>query len=162
MLILYSTNTFLAFTISEKYFKGRHYFWCAPCFDPRTESSLNASLPPTASPAEIYEAIWSDVTRGDLHSPRIAQNRLGIIAGATQHKHKGTISLDSYSEIVEIVHAAAIPDFRPLLFLAPRTQLKRFIKAAPIAARAHPLSSEYIAEGVPRDHFDVIELIGRR
>jgi hypothetical protein len=158
MLILYSTNTFLAFSIAERYYAQKHYFWCTPHFDARAASALAVSLPPTASPAEIYEGLFQEVSRGDLHSGRVAQNRSGILAGATMHKDRGEISAEHFDEIVEIVRAAQIQDFRPLLYVAPFDRLKDNLKRVPISARAHPLSAEYVAENVHRRKFDVIEL----
>src|SRR5262245_16335140 len=34
--VLYSTNTWLAFAIAQKYYASRHYVWCTPHFDPRS------------------------------------------------------------------------------------------------------------------------------
>ncbi len=32
-LILYSTNTWLAYKIAERFYGDMHYVWCAPFFD---------------------------------------------------------------------------------------------------------------------------------
>ncbi len=32
-LILYSTNTWIAYKIAQKYYKDEHYIWCTPIFD---------------------------------------------------------------------------------------------------------------------------------
>lgn len=163
MLILYSTNSFLAFSIAERFYKRRHYFWCAPVFDPRLESKLaSTTLPPTSSPAELYERFSEDIARSDHHSPRIAQNRSGIVAGAEAQKRRGTISDAEYDEIVDVVGQAQLPDFRPVLFVAPFAQLKVYLRSVTVSRRAHPLSSEQIAENVPRRNFDVIEIPVRR
>ena len=156
--ILYSTNTFLAYSISEKYYGNVHYFWCAPYFDPRQASTLSVSLPPTSSPAELYEDLLKDIFRGDNHSPRVAQNKSGILAGATAHKNRRKITTVQFNEIVEIVRAAQLQDFKPLLFVAPYTRLGKKLKPVPVPKRAHPLSAEFVAEGIPRSHFDAIIL----
>jgi hypothetical protein len=161
MLVLYSTNTLLAYSVSEKYYKCIHYFWCSPYFDPHS-APLSVSLPPTSSPAEVYNSLYEEVTRGDMHSAKIAQNRSGIVAGATIHKSNNTITSDEFDEIVQIVQAAQVQDFKPLLFVAPYERLKGNIKKVAISARSHPLSSEYVADNVHRSDFDVIELPRRR
>ncbi len=158
MPFLYSTNTYLAYSISEQYYDHKHYFWCAPHFDGRSIPVLTTPQPPTSSPAELYEAFAGDIQRGDLHSSRISQNRMGIIAGATQHKKGGRITGRQFSEIVEIVRAAQLQDFRPLLFIADLDRLKKNLKIVPVTKRAHPLSREYIARQVKKAAFDVIEL----
>src|SRR5215813_9317646 len=122
MLLLYSTNTYLAYSISERYYDRTHYFWCAPQFDGRTVVT-GTVLPPTSSPAELYEAFSMDIARNDRHSDKVRQNRAGIIAGATSFHKRGRITSKQLKEIVEIVKAAQLPDFRPLLFVAPREHL---------------------------------------
>jgi hypothetical protein len=158
MPFLYSTNTYLAYSISEQYYDQKHYFWCAPHFDGRSISPLVTPQPPTSSPAELYEGFAADIQRGDLHSSRVGQNRTGIIAGATQHKLHGRITGRQFNEIVEIVRAAQLQDFRPLLFIADLDGLKKNLKLVPVTKRAHPLSREYVAQRVKRTAFDVIEL----
>ncbi len=162
MVILYSTNTFLAYSIAEKYYDQTHYFWCTPCFDPRTAPALSVSLPPTASPAELYEDFANDIERSDRHSPRVGQNRTGIMAGATAHKNRGHITKKQFTEIFQIVHAAQLQDFRPLLFVAAVQALKPYVKTVPVTERAHPLAQEFVAEGVPRAKFDVIAFRWRK
>jgi hypothetical protein len=162
MLILYSTNTYLAYSISESYYRT-HFFWCTPYFDPRSAPSLSvARPPPSASPAELYEGFAEDIARSDKRSPRVAQNRSGIVAGATAHKERRRITTKQFNEIVEIVRAAELQDFRPLLFVAAYVELKKHLKRVPVSKLAHPFSQEFIADGVRRSGFDVITLPGRR
>ena len=33
--ILYSTNTWIAYMIAERFYRRHHYVWCTPYFDPR-------------------------------------------------------------------------------------------------------------------------------
>lgn len=157
-LLLYSTNTFLAYRIAEDYYGCSHYFWCSPLFDGRLEPRFGRPQPPTASPAEIYETLLKEVNRGEGHSNRIKQNKSGIMAGATAHRDKKTITEEQYKEIAAIVGASILIDFRPLLMVAPHDRLDAYLTPVSVLSRAHPLSPEYIAKGVPRAAFDVLEL----
>jgi hypothetical protein len=163
MLILYSTNTFLAYSISEKYYGSLHYFWCTPHFDSNSLGALSTSKSaPSSSPAELYEDLIRDILRGDRHSTRVTQNRSGIITGATVSLSRKFIARKQFNEIVEIVRAAELKDFRPLLFVGAYDHLKKYLRTVAVSKRANPLSDEFIAQDVRRDRFDVIELPWRR
>lgn len=162
MLVLYSTNTFLAFSISERYYGGVHFFWCTPHFDSGSIGPLGVSRsPPSSSPAELYEDLTHDIARGDRNSNRVKQNRSGIITGAAAYRSRGAITSKQFNEIVAIVRAAELQDFRPLLFIGAYNDLKKYLKTVAVSKRAHPFSEEFIAQGVPRSKFDVIVFPGR-
>ena len=122
-LLLYSTNTWLAYVIAERYYGGEHYVWCAPVFDPRKQSSVDMVLPPTSSPCEIYRGLYEETKRGDRHSGKITENRGGILRGAAIKKNCRTITADEEREITEIIESAEIYDFRPLLYVIPFHQV---------------------------------------
>lgn len=76
-LLLYSTSTWLAYAIAERYYGGVHYAWCSPVYDGTTaESHIN--IPPTSSPAEIYRLLLHEVSRGERHGKAIENNREGL------------------------------------------------------------------------------------
>lgn len=156
-LILYSTNTWLAYSIAQRYYKESHYVWCAPVFDATTFPRLATVIPPTSSPAEIYRNLFHEVSRGDRHSDKIKQNKIGIIRGASIRKSSGQISDVIEKDIVAIVDSAETRDFRPLLFVIPFRSVSKIVMEVPVAERAHPLSQEYRIERLPRRYFDVIE-----
>jgi hypothetical protein len=161
--MLYSTNTFLAYSISERYYGGVHFFWCAPNFDSSSTGFLNVSRsPPSSSPAELYEDFSHDIARGDRNSNRVSQNRSGILTGATDFLSRNAITRKQFDEIVAIVRAAELQDFRPLLFVGAYRDLRKYLRSVAISKRAHPLSQEFIAQGVRREKFDVIEFPRRR
>ena len=68
--ILYSAITQLAFNINERYYGGVHYMWCTPFFDINT-GSPDVTVPPTASPFQIYKTLAHEVAGGDNHSQKI-------------------------------------------------------------------------------------------
>ena len=157
-LSLYSTNTWLAFNIAERYYKGRHYIWCTPFFNGRSDKGEAGFVPPTSCPWEIYRSLYSEWRAGDRHSAKIAQNRSAILRGARANRIAGVISERRETEISSIVRDAEIRDFEPLVYVIPYGRVSRLVKEVPVAERAHPLSEEYVIESLPRRLFDIIEL----
>ena len=56
---------------------------------------------------------------GDRHSAKIAQNKIGIIRGASFKRGAGKIAEAQEKEISAIVDTAETADFRPLLYVIP-------------------------------------------
>jgi hypothetical protein len=156
-LLLYSANTWLAYMIAERYYDGEHYVWCTPYFDSRQLSPHTMAVPPTSSPAEIYQSLYQEVVRGDRHSSKIKENRIGILRGATVKKDQGVISEKQSLDIGAILDRAETRDFRPLIYVMPYVTVANRLSEVPIADRAHPLSVEYVIDRLPRGDFDVIE-----
>lgn len=156
-LILYSTNTWLAYNVAERYFRRRHYVWCTPFFDSIGYSKIDYTVAPTSCPKEIYLGLHKEVDGGDKHSSKIGDNKLGIMKGAALKKDAGIISEEQEAEIASITEAADIRYFRPLLYIIPYQKVSRMARRVPVNDRAHPLSVEYIIEDLPRSYFDVIE-----
>jgi|ERR1700730_1238117 len=157
-LILYSCYTWLSYKINEQYYGNRHYVWCTPFLNPNSRFSRENAVPPTSSPFEIYENLYKEVDRGERHSAKISQNRLGILRGANIQKRNGKINDSAHQDIRSIVKEAQIADFRPLIFVIPFEPVAKRIVQVAIKDRAHPLSQEFIIEHLERDAFDVIEL----
>lgn len=157
-LLLYSTNTFLAFRIAEQFYRDLHYVWCSPYFDaPQGPTSSPAFInPPSASPRDIYERLHEDVIRADEHSTKVLSNRTGIQNGAAQKATAGLITEADKMEIYSIASKAGLQFFKPLLYLIPFSLVAHLLEPVPVAKRANPLSREYIIRELPRDCFDVI------
>ena len=73
-LVLYSTNTWLAYAIAERYYGGVHFAWCSPVYN-GTTAEPHVNIPPSSSPAELYRSLWNQVGRGERHSDTINNNR---------------------------------------------------------------------------------------
>jgi hypothetical protein len=157
-LILYSCCTWLAYMVSQKYYGALHYVWCTPHFDPNSPFSGESAVPPTSSPREIYANLHKEIARGDRHSEKIAQNKLGILRGANIKRKYNVITVEQRDEITTIVKSSQLGDYRPLLFVIPFAPVAKRIKQVPIRARANPLSEEYILENLKRSAFDVLEI----
>ena len=117
--------------------------------------------PPTSTPCEIYHNLEAEVRAGDRHSAKISQNKIGIAKGATVKRSAGQITKEKEQEIMDILGASEIRDFRPLLYIIDYSLALPLLSDVPIKERAHPLSVEYIIESLPRTYFDMIELYGR-
>lgn len=156
-LLLYSVNTWLAFAIAERFYNKEHYVWCAPVFDATSTPGLPWHIPPTSSPAAVYKSLRQEVLAGDRHSAKIEQNKIGILRGAALKRAAGVIASEHETQIAEIVDASETADFKPLIFVIPYAGVASLIHEVPIRDRAHPLSSEYIIDALPRPLFDVLE-----
>src|ERR1022692_859992 len=118
-LILYSTNTWLAFNIAERYYRGRHYIWCTPFFNGRSDKGEAGFVPPPSCPWEFYRSLYGEWRAGDRHSMKIAQNRDGILRGVQANRSSGVTSERREREIASIVERADIRDFEPLVYVVP-------------------------------------------
>jgi hypothetical protein len=159
-IILYSANTWLAYAIAERYYRGEHYVWCTPYFDASSVAPLNYTVPPSSSPIEIYRGLRKDVLNGDRHSAKIAANKAGIVRGMEAKLSVGAIDDEVATEIASVIGAADILDFRPLLYVIPFHVVRDRLRPVPVRQRAHPMSVEFIIETLPRECFDVIGLEG--
>jgi len=150
-IILYSANTWLANKISEKYYGDIHWVWCSPYFGP-------GSNPPSSTPSEIYRDLRQATSHGDRHNSKIIANKTGVLKGAIFKRVSNIISDERLTDINSIIESAETIDFRPLLYVIPVCEeLIPMMKEAPIRERAHPLSTEYVIEALPRRLFDIIE-----
>jgi hypothetical protein len=154
-LVLYSTNTSLAYNISRDYYGDRHFVWCTPYFDGAPAHGPRYTVPPSSSPAQIYSTYVRDIDSRDGHSDKIKGNRLGLLHGAKLMRDTGVISAAKFREIAEIVRLAEFADFKPLIYVIPYAVVKRTVKAVRPAMRAHPLSAEFIIKSLPGSRFDI-------
>ncbi len=156
-LILYSTGTWLGFIINQRYYGGTHFVWCSPLFSSNSISPYHTATPPTSTPCDIYRTLLDEVKSRDRHSVKIQQNRVGIIRGASVKKNLGEITEDQEREIIAIVNAAEVADFKPIIYVIPFRGVAGILRNVPVTDRAHPLSEEYIIEDLQDSLFDVID-----
>lgn len=155
--VLYSANTWLAYQISKRFYGNIHWVWCSPHFDARSVLPRDSG-PPSSTPGDIYRELREATSRGDRHNARIAANKVGLLKGVVCKREAGVISEEQAKEIVSAIGATEIIDFRPLMYVIPMTaEVAAILTEAPIGARAHPLSIEYIIENLPSEFFDIIE-----
>lgn len=137
-LLLYSTNTFIAYAIAERFYRRVHYVWCSPHFDHGVGHGLGYRVAPTSAPMEIYRTLAREVQAGDRHSAKITSNRTGIAEGAAAKRSAGVIDAEQEAEITDILSRAQVQDFRPLLFVIPYAAVAGKVRSVPVANRAHP------------------------
>lgn len=156
-LLLYSTNTWLAWAIAERYYSGIHFAWCTPVYD-GTRAASHVRIPPSSSPADLYRLLLDEVERGEQHSALLKNNREGIMRGADAKRASGIIGAAEWGHIEDTIKRAHPNDFRPVLYVIPYERVRGMFVEASVRERAHPLSVEYRVEALPRDCFDVLEL----
>jgi hypothetical protein len=157
-LVLYSTNSLLAYLIARRYYGDVHYVWCSPNFDATSSIAIDFTNPPSSTPKAIYYNFLKDVSSNDQHSRLIAQNRVGISNGAIEKFRQKKITRSQKKDILTLASTADIQKFRPLLFVIPHIKVKYLLKKVPLGERANPLSLEYKIENLPREFFDMIQL----
>jgi hypothetical protein len=159
-LIYYSTNTYLAYYLSQNFYNSEHFVWCSPVFDPTTLDAYHKfrKIPPSSSPCNIYHNLYAEVKQNDLHSLLIQRNQNGLRKGATLHLSEGKISELEYARILKIIDLSNINDFRPLIYVIPVYMVKNKVKIVEVDVSANPLSVEYQIFNLTRHEFDIIEL----
>lgn len=155
-LVLYSTNTLLAYRIGQKFYQELHYVWCNPFFRP-PQSSLDVEMPPSSTPFDIYQTLRTDVGRRDRHSAKVGSSREGLRRGAKSRHEQGLISAETRSIIEGIIESAALDDFMPLLYVIPFHSVRENARHVEPSRAAHPFSQEYLIENLPRTRFDVVQ-----
>jgi hypothetical protein len=156
-LILYSTNTWLAYAAAERFYGGVHHAWCTPVYD-GTTAARHVNIPPSSSPAEIYRALAEDARRGERHSELFVKKLEGVRKGARLRAERGEITARQAEEIRGMLDAAHPRELRPLLYVIPFDRIRERVSEVPPGERAHPFSLEYRIYALPRGCFDVLEL----
>lgn len=90
-ILYYSTNTWLAYSVAQRYYGAIHYVWCSPHIAPSSRGSLDSHVPPTSNPIEVFKVLYNEVRNGDRHSSKVRDNKIGILRGASIKRVSGTI-----------------------------------------------------------------------
>jgi hypothetical protein len=156
-ILLYSTNTMLAFDINEEYYRQEHYVWCNPYFD-ASSVPTGTPLAPSSTPADIYYALSREVQGADRHNVMIERNRNGLRYGADAKEKAGVITAEQKQKIIGLIDNAPLKLFEPVLYVMPFALIAKRVKTVPAEDRANPLHDEYIIENLPRNCFGLIKL----
>lgn len=162
-LLLYSTNTRLAFEINERYYQQKHYVWCTRYFNNSATPLITYTNPPSSCPEDIYRSYLAETNREDLHAIQIPRNVTGLQKGVNAKFAEGVITDAQKTLILSIIEKAKGKNFRlfsPLLYIIPFAAVESMFEFVPIEDRANPLSDEYIIKDLPREFFDVVDLRG--
>jgi hypothetical protein len=155
-LLLYSTNTSLAYNLNQHYYHGKHWVWCNRHFDRFAAKMAGYAAPPSSIPLDIYKAYSEDIRRGDFHSAYIKQNRIGLLRGAKLKLKAGVIDQAQYGDIQAIIRKAQLSDFSPLIYVIPFAMVKKSAILVAPAKAANPFSCEYQIASLVRSDFDII------
>jgi hypothetical protein len=157
---LYSVNPKLKFDLCAEYYGGKHFVWCADCFDGRGGPLHNGgAYPASSNPAELFAALKAATgARRDWHNLSIQQWKLDLKQRATDDLTAGRLTDDQAKEIIFRVDKAEFTDFRPLLYVINRAMVEKRLKEVNIADRASPPVIEYQLVDLVATEFDAIEL----
>jgi len=156
-LLLYSTNSLLAYRINERYYHDLHYVWCNPFFHKDAVINLQAQMVPSSTPAAIYLDYKQGVEAGDIHCQKVIDNRVGLRKGAQLKLHAAVITTQQFQEINLLIDTVQLTEYRPVVYVIPFRSVAKFATQPSLSAKAHPFSPEYLIEALPRKCFDVIE-----
>lgn len=156
-LVLYSANTQLAYRINEHFYGQIHFVWCSAFFSAPSPRSIDMEMPPSSTPCDICRNYLEDISRHDLHSRGLQDNRAGLQRGLKAKLAEGVITEKQYRELKKIIGKSALNEFRPFLYVIPFEGVRDLAEPVPPLQRAHPFSPEYKIERLPRSRFDVLD-----
>lgn len=156
-LLLYSTNTWLAYAIAERYYDGVHFAWCSPVYDGR-KADAHVNIPPSSSPGDIYRLLSDEVERGEQHSSILENKSQGLLRGAHARRNEGIIGDADFANVERTIKTSSLNDLRPVLYVIPYDRVRGTVVEASVEERAHPFSVEYKVNPLSRDCFDMLEL----
>lgn len=130
-LLLYSTNTWLAYAIAERYYDGVHFAWCSPVYD-GARADAHVNIPPSSSPADLYRLLREEVERGEGHSEVRRKKRKGLIRGAEAKLRDGVITAAQFKEIKRMIQRSPAHEFRPVLYVIPYSSVREKVVEASV------------------------------
>lgn len=148
-LLLYSTNTELAYKIAKEYYGSIFYVWCTDAFDA-------ALQPGTSNPRTLCSRYLDQILKCDKHAVEIKQNKSGILKGALEKLKQGVITDEQYTEISARVAYAEMTEFYPVVFLIDRRSVKGRLEIVEPKDAASSHSVEYILKDLKWNEFEMI------
>ena len=156
-ILLYSTNSHIAYEIAERFYGGRHFVWCVPNCE-ASHAAVAAANPESSDPFRIYRQLAEAVRKNDQHCTKFDQNRIGMLRGAEEHLKRGSIGQEGFNTIVEMIEHAKIADFAPLLYIIPYGPVEDRVAPTPPGERANVLSREFKIPDLASAEFDAVSL----
>ena len=156
-VVLYSTNTFLAFSINTHYYGGMHYVWCSAHFGDCVVPQFALLNPSTASPRDVYEGFRKAAARNDRRSPWIAQTKVGLQRGIAARLGQNVITLAQSVDLYGAMQNATPLDFRPLLYVIPYGRVRRIVERITMDQATNPNVIEYRIAELREGVFDIVD-----
>lgn len=148
-LLLYSTNTELAYKIAREYYNNIFYVWCTDAFDA-------ALQPGTSNPRTLCSRYLDQILKCDRHAVEIEQNKAGILKGASEKLKQGIITDKQHEEISARVAYAEMTEFYPIVFLIDRRSVRERLEIVEPKDAASNHSVEYILKDLKWNEFEII------
>lgn len=150
-LLLYSTNTELAYKIAKEYYNGTFFVWCTDAFDA-------ALQPGTSNPRTLCSRYLDQILKNDRHAVEINNNKAGILKGASEKLQQGVITQEQYNEISVRVAYAEKEAFYPIVFLIDRRAVRGRLDVVETKDAASAHSVEYIIKDLKWNEFEMIKM----
>lgn len=150
-LLLYSTNTELAYKIAKEYYNGTFFVWCTDAFDA-------ALQPGTSNPRTLCSRYLDQILKNDRHAVEINNNKAGILKGASEKLKQGVITQEQYNEISVRVAYAEKEAFYPIVFLIDRRAVRGRLDVVETKDAASAHSVEYIIKDLKWNEFEMIKM----
>ena len=160
--MLYSTNSFLKFSIRQRYYGDSHFVWCSECFDSRTQGSYAAAslTAPSSNPCQIYSELLNGSKQKDLHCQKINLQKAAILAITDKDHQAGLLSQVTKEDIVYQVTHADFDSWRPLLYIIPRASIVPATRIVPVPRQScASQGDEFTISDLKAGEFDVIEFV---
>jgi hypothetical protein len=154
-LILYSTQSWIAFALNEEFYGHYHYVWCSPFLNPEKDATTTHFFADTSVPGKIYKFLNEEAHRKTASSQWIKRNKVGLLNGVKRKRAEKVIDAKTSKALIQYVMDAAPLDFRPVLYIIPSVMVKKIVEVIAPGKGAHPLSVEYRIHRLPRKLFDV-------
>jgi hypothetical protein len=153
-LILYSTNSSIAYKINEEFYNSCHYVWCSPYFDCNKMDFSLRNNPVSSNPYNIYRDFLNSAK--DENSRIIQDNRKGLAHGVKAKFDSGIIDEKQKEKLLFMIKNAGVEEFSPILYVIPYDKVKDILVEAPLRKKANIFSKEYIIPMLTRKAFDII------
>lgn len=158
-LLLYSVNPWIKYHIQVRFRNDSHYVWCSEQPDSRTadKNTLASLVPPSSNPVEIYADLASAVKRNERHHAKIVGVKATYTTLAASWVADGSLSSDDRDELVYLLEHAEISQWRPIMYVIPRSAVAAKMRTVHPSKRAG-IGMEYIIDGLSGNEFDLLEI----
>lgn len=132
--------------------------WCSPEFEGAKlgKYQLGSAQPSSSDPGTIYRLLKHSIKTGDQHDSKIVDQKASMKALSVSLAASGKISVSDRDEIVAMVDASNLHDWRPLIYVIPYALVATRAKLVDRSKRASN-EPEYIIDDLVDGEFRIIE-----
>jgi len=157
-LLLYSVNPYLKYFIHQKYRGDVHFVWCSEYFDSKKVGAYSPGsvIPPSSNPASLYERLKEAAESEDEGDLKIIQQKNALKSLAIDWEKAGQITTVEKEDIIVSIDEGHFKQWRPLIYLIPRTLVDSRLIAVSRPNRAS-LGMEFQIPDLKGSEFEVIQ-----